>query len=474
MLLFAAVTLRVNAQGQDDFTRTPKGDLCKKLTNNPGDKIKVNDVVTFDIIQKTEKDSLLGSTYMMGHPVKIQIQPSQNASDMMDVFPLLAAQDSAFVKVPTDSLFNGHDDQRPPFLPKGSYLIYLVKIHRVQSLNDAIAEKNKVLDSMRVAETPNEGKYIADHKLTPKTTTSGLKYFITKPSIKRKPLAGDTIQVNYTGHTLDGKVFDSSIAEDAQKAGLNQPGRHYEPYEFVVGTGAVIKGWDEGLLLLNEGSKAEFIIPSNLAYGSEGSGDIGPFATLVFDVELVKIKPGNRNISAESKDAEDMPLMHDIGFNPFLGKTNATSNFRTSPKPNGKLLRQLPIHSQVYIFSPKEVNGFCKAIDIKTGKIGWINRKSVTFTGKAQIDEKSEFRSTGKSTSYDPEVVIKNSSNKNITLIVGDKSFSLNPNSTIKNTIKPGNKYYVASSPGVIPKSGYQTFSSNMGYEWSFWIVVKP
>ncbi|HZX57778.1 MAG TPA: FKBP-type peptidyl-prolyl cis-trans isomerase [Mucilaginibacter sp.] len=299
MVLLAAITIKVRAQAQDEFARTPKGDLCKKLTNNPGDKIKLNDVVTFDIIQKTEKDSLLGSTYMMGHPVKIQIQPSQNASDMMDVFPLLAAQDSAYVKVPTDSLFKGHEDQRPAFLPKGSFLVYLVKIHKIQSLNDAIAERNKGLDSMRVAETTAEGKYIADNKLTPKTTPSGLKYFITKSSLKPKPRVGDTILVNYTGHTLDGKVFDSSVAADAAKAGLNQPGRNYEPLQFVVGTGAVIKGWDEGWLLINEGAKAEFIIPSNLAYGSEGSGDIGPFATLVFDVELVKIKPIKHPVAAK-------------------------------------------------------------------------------------------------------------------------------------------------------------------------------
>ena len=117
-----------------------------------------------------------------------------------------------------------------------------------------------------------------------------MKYLITRPTLKRKPLAGDTLLVNYTGKTIDGKVFDSSVQADAQKAGLNQPGRNYEPLSVVVGTGAVIKGWDEGLLLLNEGSKAQFIIPSGLAYGEAGQGDIQPFSTLVFDVELVKIK----------------------------------------------------------------------------------------------------------------------------------------------------------------------------------------
>ncbi len=73
---------------------------------------------------------------------------------------------------------------------------------------------------------------------------------------------------------------------------MQQPGRTYEPLQVIVGAGRVIPGWDEGLLLINEGSKARFIIPSALAYGAQGNGDdIKPYNTLVFDIELVKVKP---------------------------------------------------------------------------------------------------------------------------------------------------------------------------------------
>ena len=154
----------------------------------------------------------------------------------------------------------------------------------MQSLTEAIAE-------IKAAEIADAAKYIADHKLILKTTPSGLKYVITKPSLKPRPLKGDTILVNYVGRTLDDKVFDTSIESVAKSAGTFQEGRPYEPYQFVVGTGGVIQGWDEGLLLLNEGSKATFVIPSGLAYGQQGSGQIRPYSTLVFDVELVKVKP---------------------------------------------------------------------------------------------------------------------------------------------------------------------------------------
>ena len=157
---------------------------------------------------------------------------------------------------------------------------------------DAEIAKAKEADAKIIAaEAVDRDKYIASHKLILKTTPSGLKYAVTKASVKPKPQKGDTVLVNYTGRSLDDKVFDSSVESVAKAAGLNEPGRTFEPYPVIVGTGGVIPGWDEGLLLLNEGSKAIFVIPSSLGYGSHGSGAVRPYSTMVFDIEVVKVKP---------------------------------------------------------------------------------------------------------------------------------------------------------------------------------------
>jgi FKBP-type peptidyl-prolyl cis-trans isomerase len=84
------------------------------------------------------------------------------------------------------------------------------------------------------------------------------------------------VKVNYTGKLLDGTQFDSSEGRD--------------PIEFALGTGRVIKGWDEGIAMMRKGEKAVLIIPSTLGYGERGSQRIPPFSTLVFDVELVDFK----------------------------------------------------------------------------------------------------------------------------------------------------------------------------------------
>ncbi|MDB5147825.1 MAG: peptidylprolyl isomerase, partial [Mucilaginibacter sp.] len=143
--------------------KTSKGSFYKIYTSNPGAKPKISDVVTFNFIQKTGKDSVLYSSYTTGHPAQAQIQPSRALGDMMDVFPLLAAKDSALVKIPTDSIFKGHEEARPPFFPKGSFLTFVLKMEKVQSLNDAMAERNAGMEKQKQAEVAAANEYVTSH-----------------------------------------------------------------------------------------------------------------------------------------------------------------------------------------------------------------------------------------------------------------------------------------------------------------------
>jgi peptidyl-prolyl cis-trans isomerase A (cyclophilin A) len=109
-------------------------------------------------------------------------------------------------------------------------------------------------------------------------TASGLRYQILQKGTGKKATKGAGVSVHYKGQLLDGTVFDSSY-------------KRKEPIDFNVGLGQVIAGWDEGILLLQVGDKARFVVPSNLAYGAAGAGGvIPPDATLIFDVELMGVK----------------------------------------------------------------------------------------------------------------------------------------------------------------------------------------
>ena len=109
-------------------------------------------------------------------------------------------------------------------------------------------------------------------------TESGLRYQIIQKGDGAKAEKGKNVSVHYKGQLADGTVFDSSYKRN-------------EPIDFPLGVGQVISGWDEGIQLLKVGDKARFVIPSHLGYGSRGAGGvIPPDATLIFDVELMKVK----------------------------------------------------------------------------------------------------------------------------------------------------------------------------------------
>ncbi|MBN1968603.1 MAG: FKBP-type peptidyl-prolyl cis-trans isomerase [Candidatus Delongbacteria bacterium] len=107
-------------------------------------------------------------------------------------------------------------------------------------------------------------------------TASGLKYIINKKGNGVHADNGKEVEVHYTGKLKDGTVFDSSVGKD--------------PLSFIIGKGQVIKGWDEGILLMNVGDKFTLIIPSNLAYGEREIKDLIPSnSDLIFEVELMSV-----------------------------------------------------------------------------------------------------------------------------------------------------------------------------------------
>lgn len=150
---------------------------------------------------------------------------------------------------------------------------------KIQENNKAIMNQIEA-DKKKKAEefVANQQKLVDGLKAEMQSTPSGLYYKITKATNGAAPQRGDEVAVHYAGKLVDGSEFDSSFKRN-------------QPIDIPIGVGQVIKGWDEGIMLLKEGETATLLIPSELGYGSAGAGGvIPPNAWLIFDVELVKVK----------------------------------------------------------------------------------------------------------------------------------------------------------------------------------------
>lgn len=154
---------------------------------------------------------------------------------------------------------------------------------KIKQNNQAILEKIAADKKKKEEEFfANQQRLIDEMKADMQVTPSGLYYKITKTTTGVAPKAGDDVAVHYAGRLADGTEFDSSF-------------KRGEPIEFPVGLGRVIRGWDEGIMLLKEGETGTFVIPSELGYGAQGAGGVIPGnSCLVFDVELVKVNSSAR------------------------------------------------------------------------------------------------------------------------------------------------------------------------------------
>ena len=239
-------------------------------------KAAKGDYLTLHFTVRNYKDSVLHSSHAGGGKPEIAFLDKEKKEykpgSMEEVLFMFGEGDSAVVYINSDSVYDKMPPgSRPAFIPKGTPIKWGFQIVKVENQEGRF------------------GKYKKEKNLTTEKTKSGLEIAVTTPGTGPKPAPGDTVEVAYTGKFLDGNVFDAS-----ERAG--------RPYRFPVGESRVIPGWDEGLLLLNQGSKATFLIPSDLAYGTRGMpGAIPPNSPLVFDVELVSVTKAKAAAPAPAK-----------------------------------------------------------------------------------------------------------------------------------------------------------------------------
>jgi FKBP-type peptidyl-prolyl cis-trans isomerase len=283
LLLAACSASKKTADKKSAFNVTASGmqymfgkDVKDGVNAKEGDFVEIhinthyNDSLIFDSRQQN-----------FNKPVTFPLSAPKFHGDLAEAIMMMSKGDSLVVKVAVDSIIAAKQKTQPWMKP-GGFVTYRISLLSLKTQEQVNKENDAKTAGQLTADDNLLKDYFSKQNINPKKTASGLYYVITKEGSGAKPQPGQEVSVNYTGRLLNGTAFDSNT--DPQF-------KHVEPFVFPIGRNRVIRGWDEGVALLNKGTKATFYIPSPLAYGANSpSASIPPNSILLFDVELIDIK----------------------------------------------------------------------------------------------------------------------------------------------------------------------------------------
>lgn len=267
-----------------------------KLGSDRNKQVIINQFITFHlwVYKDNGTDSLIKTTFPH-RPATREISTAEykfaDRGYMTEMLLKLAVGDSATFRMSADFLFRTIKRKRPKFLKKSDYVKYVIKVIKIQPHEEVLHDKEVKVFKQRQRDEKKISAYIKKTKFPKplKKTYSGVYYYFTKEGKGDFAHKGDVVMVKYKTMFLDGKVWRTSKMD----------GR---VFDFPVGHNYVIKGFDQVLLLMKEGTKGHFIIPSYLCYGENGFYGIPPHTVLKFDIEFLAIE-SRKQVIHRSKDA---------------------------------------------------------------------------------------------------------------------------------------------------------------------------
>jgi len=279
LFLFAAAI--VAGCNKASYKKTKGGMPYQLFKGNDTQRIYPGNFVKIQLIQKI-KDSVYYSTEGK-LPLFLQVSSTPQPYDLSELWTSLRVGDSVITTQMMDTFINRSPMNISPEFKKGDRIVTYVKVIAIFA-SDSLArlddEKNK--KEYTVNEVKALEKYMTDKKINAQKTPSGAFVEIITPGTGNLIDSGKYVSLDYTGKTWSGKTFDSNV---------DTAFKHDGPLSFTAGTGAMIKGFDEGILFLRLGTKAKIYIPSMIAFGANsGNPSIKPYENVIFDVTVLDVK----------------------------------------------------------------------------------------------------------------------------------------------------------------------------------------
>jgi len=278
------------------FKRAKTGLMYKIISDKKNPVVKTGQILKFEYQQKI-RDSVLSSSATTG-PAYVVIDSASipDYNNPAEIFAMLRKGDSVVIVFEADTLRKRNPQGLPPFIKAKDKIALTMRVKDVFNNQDeagkdrevAFQEVRKKQEAEEEVQKQKDIKtlqdYVKSKGITVQSAPKGTLVEITNPGSGDNVDSGKFVSVMYTGQTMAGKVFDSSIDPKFQHPG--------QPYVFQIGSNppGAIEGWDDGLRLFKKGGKGRLYIPSSLGYGKFGNGpDIKGDENLIFDVEVVDV-----------------------------------------------------------------------------------------------------------------------------------------------------------------------------------------
>jgi hypothetical protein len=247
--------------------------------NTDGVQPKIDQVLIIDLVYTTESgDTLFSSMQQNRTYMRTLNNPAHPGGSIEDALSMMHVGDSAVFRIDAYNFYkySEHQEILPKIVNKGDKLLFYIRLKEIVLTDDFSTQLVSKYHSSEEMELELLDAYLERTNVNTPPINKGLYFVSLEKGYGKRPAKGDVLKVHYSGSFIDGKPFDSSYGKN--------------PYSFVMGSGQVIEGWEIGIAMMQEGESARLIIPSSLAYGAEGKGEILPYSTLVFDVELISVQ----------------------------------------------------------------------------------------------------------------------------------------------------------------------------------------
>ena len=280
IFLVMIIVITYSCKDSDSFITHEKGFDYRIINDNDeGALIQNDDILELNVKYYSENDSLIFDSKTVEGIFRIKVSDSETGGIFQDAIKILSVGDSAQFLIPANDFFTKTTGGGiPPMIKENENVRFDIKVEKIAIQEELNKEYQDHLTKMEAEEKQILSEYISIEDITIEPTESGLYIIKLEWGKGEKAVEGKKAMIHYKGTLLNGQQFDSSIDRD-------------EPIEFVIGNKEVIPAWDEAVASMRVGDKIKIIVPSNIAYSSNGAGGvIPPFATLIFEIKLLGLE----------------------------------------------------------------------------------------------------------------------------------------------------------------------------------------